>query len=88
MLFTEFDFKEPVLRGLKELGYEQTTPIQEQTITAFTSGKNIVGQSQTGTGKTAAFTLPLLNVIDPDLKKIQAIILVPTRSCLYTRSCY
>ena len=79
MLFTEFDFKEPVLRGLKELGYEQTTPIQEQTITAFTSGKNIVGQSQTGTGKTAAFTLPLLNVIDPDLKKIQAIILVPTR---------
>ena len=79
MLFTEFDLKEPILRGLKELGYENTTPVQEQAITAFAEGKSIVAQSQTGTGKTAAFTLPLLNVIDPDLKKIQAIILVPTR---------
>ena len=79
MLFTELELKEPILRGLKQLGYEQTTPIQEQTIVAFGNGKDIVGQSQTGTGKTAAFTLPLLNVLDPELKKIQAIILVPTR---------
>ena len=79
MLFTELELKEPILRGLKQLGYEQTTPIQEQTIVAFANGKDIVGQSQTGTGKTAAFTLPLLNVLDPELKKIQAIILVPTR---------
>lgn len=79
MLFTELGLKEPILRGLAQLGYEQTTPIQEQTITAFSSGKDIVGQSQTGTGKTAAFTLPLLNTLDPELKKIQALILVPTR---------
>lgn len=49
MLFTELGLKEPILRGLEQLGYEQTTPIQEQTITAFSSGKDIVGQSQTGT---------------------------------------
>jgi ATP-dependent RNA helicase DeaD len=79
MLFTELELKEPILRGLAQLGYEQTTPIQEQTIVAFNNGKDIVGQSQTGTGKTAAFTLPLLNVLDPELKKVQALILVPTR---------
>ena len=79
MLFTELGLKEPILRGLAQLGYEQTTPIQEQTITAFNEWKDIVGQSQTGTGKTAAFTLPLLNVLDPELKKVQALILVPTR---------
>jgi ATP-dependent RNA helicase DeaD len=79
MLFTEFNLKEPILRGLKDLGYENTTPIQEQTITAFADGKDIVGQSQTGTGKTAAFVLPLLNILDPELKKVQALLLVPTR---------
>ena len=79
MLFTELGLKEPILRGLTQLGYENTTPIQEQTIVAFNNGKDIVGQSQTGTGKTAAFTLPLINVLDPEVKKIQALILVPTR---------
>ena len=79
MLFTELGLKDSILRGLAELGYENTTPIQEQTVLAFSNGKDVVGQSQTGTGKTAAFTLPLLNVLDPELKKIQAIILVPTR---------
>jgi len=79
MLFTEANFKEPILRGLTDLWYETMTPIQEQTITAFDTGKDIVWQSQTGTGKTAAFVLPLLNVIDPMLKKPQAIILAPTR---------
>jgi len=79
MLFTELELKDSILRGLKDLGYENTTPIQEQTIVAFANGKDIVGQSQTGTGKTAAFTLPLLNKLDPDVKKVQALILVPTR---------
>jgi ATP-dependent RNA helicase DeaD len=79
MLFTELELKDSILRGLKDLGYENTTPIQEQTIVAFANGKDIVGQSQTGTGKTAAFTLPLLNKLDPDLKKVQALLLVPTR---------
>lgn len=79
MLFTDFNFKEGVLRGLNELGYEQPTPIQEQTITAFQAGKDVVGQSQTGTGKTAAFTLPILDSVDVNLREIQAIILVPTR---------
>lgn len=79
MLFTELGLKDSLLRGLTQSGYEQTTPIQEQAITAFKDGKDIVGQSQTGTGKTAAFCLPLLDVVDPELKKIQAMILVPTR---------
>jgi len=79
MLFTELELKDSILRGLKDLGYENTTPIQEQTIVAFANGKDIVGQSQTGTGKTAAFTLPLLNKLDPDVKKVQALLLVPTR---------
>lgn len=79
MLFTELGLKDSILRGLTQLGYENTTPVQEQTVLAFSNGKDVVAQSQTGTGKTAAFTLPLLNVLDPELKKIQAIILVPTR---------
>ncbi len=79
MLFTELWLKNALLRGLEESNYTNATPIQEQTILAFNEGKDVVGQSQTWTGKTAAFALSLLNVVDPTLHKVQAIILAPTR---------
>ncbi len=67
------------IRAVTELGYEEMTPIQEKAIPILLEGSDVIGQAQTGTGKTAAFGLPLLQKIDPDNKNIQAIILCPTR---------
>lgn len=79
MLFSELDLKPTLQTAIAKLGYESPTAIQEQVITSFISGKHIVGQSQTGTGKTAAFVIPLLNAIDPSKRAVQALILCPTR---------
>jgi superfamily II DNA/RNA helicase len=79
MLFSECDLKAGLLRSVESSGYKEATPIQEQVIKLAKSGKNIVGQSQTGTGKTAAFLLPILNKIDTNNKKLQTLILAPTR---------
>ncbi len=79
MLFAELGLHADLLKALQEMGYEQATPIQEQVISAFNEQKHIVGQSQTGTGKTAAFVLPLLNTLDSKVRQIQAVVLVPTR---------
>ena len=79
MLYSESGLKAGLLRGLEEMGYTQATEIQEKLIKAFLAGNNVVAQSQTGTGKTAAFLLPLLNSIDTNQKGIQALILAPTR---------
>ncbi len=68
-----------IARSLEELGFTQFTPIQEQTIPLLLSGKDTIGQAQTGTGKTAAFGIPLLQKIDPECKDVQAIVLCPTR---------
>jgi ATP-dependent RNA helicase DeaD len=68
-----------ILRAVKELGFEYMTPIQEQTIPAFMAGRDIIGQAQTGTGKTAAFGIPILQKVDPENKALQAVILCPTR---------
>ncbi len=68
-----------VLAGIEKLGYESPTRIQEEVIRDAALGKNIIGQSQTGTGKTAAFIISLLEKIDPAKKGVQAIILAPTR---------
>jgi len=78
MKFVELKLKPELLRAVQELKYEDTTEIQEKTIPAILDGKDIVGQSNTGSGKTAAFGLPILNNIVPG-KGIQAIILTPTR---------
>ena len=80
----EADFKslglsEPLLKALDEVGYESPTPIQSQTIPALKSGADVVGQAQTGTGKTAAFALPILDGLDLNQSALQALILVPTR---------
>ncbi len=70
---------ERIVRAVKEMGFENLTPIQEQAIPYLLNGEDIIGQAQTGTGKTAAFGIPALQKIDPSSKKLQAIILCPTR---------
>ncbi|MCH5249393.1 MAG: DEAD/DEAH box helicase [Lachnospiraceae bacterium] len=68
-----------IIRAVEEMGYDYMTPIQEQAIPVFLSGKDVIGQAQTGTGKTAAFGIPILQKINPDNRNLQAIILCPTR---------
>jgi ATP-dependent RNA helicase DeaD len=68
-----------MLEALSHLGYERPTPIQEQTIPALLEGSDVIGQAQTGTGKTAAFGLPMLQYVDPEQAEVQAIVLTPTR---------
>lgn len=68
-----------IIRAVEEMGFENMTPIQEQAIPVFMSGQDVIGQAQTGTGKTAAFGIPILEKINPENKSLQAIILCPTR---------
>ena len=77
--FAALGLRPEILDVLTSLGYEAPTPIQERTIPLLLSGKDLIGQAQTGTGKTAAFALPILEKIDPKLKKTQALVLTPTR---------
>ena len=77
--FAELGLSKPLLEALDHLGYESPTPIQEQAIPELLAGHDVIGQAQTGTGKTAAFGLPLLEYIDPDLSEVQALVLTPTR---------
>lgn len=77
--FDSLGLSDEVVRTLKDLGYEAPTPIQRATIPALLEGRDLVGQAQTGTGKTAAFALPLIEKIDPGDKQTQALILAPTR---------
>jgi ATP-dependent RNA helicase DeaD len=77
--FADLGLSEPILEALTHLGYERPTPIQEQTIPALLQGRDIIGQAQTGTGKTAAFGLPLLEYIDVDTDEVQALVVTPTR---------
>jgi ATP-dependent RNA helicase DeaD len=77
--FAELGLSEPLLDALQHLGYEDPTPIQEQAIPALLEGRDVIGQAQTGTGKTAAFGLPLLEYIDSGDDEVQALVLTPTR---------
>lgn len=77
--FEELKLPESVLKAVTELGYEEPSPIQAESIPALLSGRDLLGQAQTGTGKTAAFALPLLSNIDPKSKKPQLLVLAPTR---------
>jgi ATP-dependent RNA helicase DeaD len=77
--FKELGLSEPIVEALPHLGYENPTPIQEQAIPALLEGRDVIGQAQTGTGKTAAFGLPLLEYIDPEDDEVQALVLTPTR---------
>ena len=77
--FRDLALAGPVLKSLTEVGYEIPTPIQKQTIPLVLTGRDVVGQAQTGTGKTAAFALPLLSRIDFRHRKVQTLVLTPTR---------
>ena len=77
--FTELGLSQELLKAVEDLGFEEPSPIQVLAIPALLTGKDAVGQAQTGTGKTAAFGIPLLMKMDPENRKTQAMILCPTR---------
>ncbi len=77
--FTDLNLAEPVLRALADVGYETPTPIQARTIPLLIEGRDVLGQAQTGTGKTAAFALPILSNIDFSATEPQVLVLAPTR---------
>ena len=77
--FEEMGLSEEIQKAVRYMGFEEASPIQAKAIPAMISGIDLIGQAQTGTGKTAAFGIPLLEKVDPTLKKLQAIVLCPTR---------
>jgi ATP-dependent RNA helicase DeaD len=77
--FADLGLSEPLLRALHDVGYEAPSPIQEQAIPPLLEGRDVIGQAQTGTGKTAAFGLPMLGFVDPSEQEVQALVLTPTR---------
>lgn len=77
--FKSFGLSDNILKVLDEIGYESPSAIQEQCITHLLDGHDVIGQAQTGTGKTAAFTLPLLDRIDLNNNQVQLLVLTPTR---------
>ncbi|EDW1640311.1 DEAD/DEAH family ATP-dependent RNA helicase [Salmonella enterica subsp. enterica] len=77
--FADLGLKAPILEALNDLGYEKPSPIQAECIPHLLGGRDVLGMAQTGSGKTAAFSLPLLNNLDPELKAPQILVLAPTR---------
>jgi ATP-dependent RNA helicase DeaD len=77
--FSDLGLSEEILRALDELGYTDPTAIQEQAIPELLAGRDVIGQAQTGTGKTAAFGLPMLQYLDPSSNETQGLVLTPTR---------
>jgi len=77
--FSELGLSEEILGALRELGYEAPTPIQEQAIPPLLEGQDVIGQAQTGSGKTAAFGLPMIQYVEPALDELQGLVLTPTR---------
>src|SRR3954449_2285578 len=77
--FDSLGLAEPILAALHDVGYENPSPIQEQAIPELLAGRDVIGQAQTGTGKTAAFGLPMIQFVDPGDDEVQALVLTPTR---------
>ena len=77
--FNEFGLEPKIVRAVTEMGFEEATPIQEKAIPLAMEGRDLIGQAQTGTGKTAAFGLPLIHKIDVTEDRIVALIMCPTR---------
>src|SRR5690554_175806 len=77
--FSALELPEPILRAISEMGYTIPTPIQQQAIPALLEHKNVLGEAQTGTGKTAAFGLPALANIDTKVRGAQVLVVAPTR---------
>src|SRR5437016_13690961 len=76
--FKSFNLKEPLFQALEEAGFKTPSPIQEQAIPLVLAGRDLIGQAQTGTGKTAAFGLPALHLIH-DMPNSQVLVMTPTR---------
>ena len=79
MKFTELDLKPGILIALEKKGYSDLTPIQEQTFPHVLSGRDLIALAETGSGKTAACAIPVVQSVDPAIKEVQALVLVPTR---------
>lgn len=77
--FSELNLTKEVMKAIDDLGFEEATPIQSESIPVLMQGKDLIGQAQTGTGKTAAFGIPIIQSIDKSIKEPQALILCPTR---------
>ena len=77
--FEDLQINDNIKRAVIEMGFEEPSPIQAQSIPVILSGKDVIGQAQTGTGKTAAFSIPILEMVNPDDKNLQALVLCPTR---------
>ncbi|HEY0173874.1 MAG TPA: DEAD/DEAH box helicase [Pyrinomonadaceae bacterium] len=77
--FERLGLGEPLLKAIADVGYETPSPIQQKTIPLLLGGRDVVGQAQTGTGKTAAFALPILERLEPGSAAVQALVLTPTR---------
>jgi len=77
--FADLGLSESILSALRAVGYESPSPIQKQAIPELLQGKDVIGQAQTGTGKTAAFGLPMIEFVDPEEQEVQALVLTPTR---------
>ncbi len=79
MRFDELDLKPQIRKALAEIGYETLTPVQEQTLPHILAGRDLIAMAETGSGKTAACAVPLVQEVDPARRTVQALILVPTR---------
>ncbi|WP_256623116.1 DEAD/DEAH box helicase [Methanolobus chelungpuianus] len=77
--FDQLNLSQNILKAITDIGYEEPTPIQAQAIPLIMEGKDIIGQAQTGTGKTAAFGIPALELVDPEFTDVQVLVLCPTR---------
>src|SRR6202451_4253361 len=77
--FDELGLAPDILAAIRDVGYEEPSPIQEQAIPSLLEGLDVIGQSQTGSGKTAAFGLPLINYVDPSEHEVEGLVLTPTR---------
>ncbi|SDR06162.1 ATP-dependent RNA helicase DeaD [Virgibacillus subterraneus] len=77
--FNELSISQPIMTALEKMGFEEATPIQAETIPLAMQGNDVIGQAQTGTGKTAAFGIPMIEKIDPSQKIIQGLVVAPTR---------
>jgi ATP-dependent RNA helicase DeaD len=79
MKFTDLDLKPKILAALKDMQYIDLTPVQEKTFPHILAGRDIIARAETGSGKTAACAVPLVQMVDPSIKAVQALIIVPTR---------
>lgn len=81
--FAQYNFQPFIQTALKKIGFKQPTPVQQRLIPLISKGKNVVGQAETGSGKTHAFLLPIVNTLDPKVQGVQAVITTPSRELAY-----